>query len=760
MGSNESGSRYCGICGTKLPKEAVRGAVALKLTADDIEHPEDIAAKARLRENRAVLSVMGSFLSDWESETGGAARVRETFPVADDHREVWALYRSCLARLEAGEVELRLREAPEPVHETLKVGEVHYIIITTGLIDRFDEFQIRFILGHEFGHILCEHVPFINMLSWLKRTDQEDIPYKEEALEALVGWSQTADLTADRAGFLCSGGVVKAREAILACGTVAGDQIVENPSLLHRLAELDHFMQDCRGGKLRRRYHPFFNIDIEQLAEARNMGLDAAGHLVIRTTNNLLLRFDQQGNVLFGIMPGPYPQRTRRDDQGGGEGSTPRSKVPDELVRAVIADRSPRHDGRDIAITQDDTKIKTAPKVKSLVEEAKPAPVFKQEEPPKEEAEPVAEESVEVISVQPEPEEEVVPVSEAEPESVLEEVQEALPGPAEDSETDNTAKHEESPLLVVEGKPKEDLDDRQIGTDSGGEFCYAVVDMGNHRLQFFSREGIYLRAFGKNGAAPGQFNSPKKAFLSGTTLFVSDFVNCRIQQLDLYGQVKGMFGAPGSEPGELSFPTGLAVDEDGAILVLDAWNSRVQKFDAEGHYISRFGISGSENGALSTPGDLSLVPGGGVWIADTGNNRLHLFDELGGVSRTCGTFGIEPGCFDAPSGIVCDEQGKLFVADSGNARVQILDSDGMPLMSFGGLGEAPGEMDTPSGLTVDPAGNIVVADTWNNRVQVFDHSGRLITLFGNQGTGPGELEYPNDILIVPLNSIPDPPPEG
>ncbi|MDP7420504.1 MAG: 6-bladed beta-propeller, partial [bacterium] len=64
------------------------------------------------------------------------------------------------------------------------------------------------------------------------------------------------------------------------------------------------------------------------------------------------------------------------------------------------------------------------------------------------------------------------------------------------------------------------------------------------------------------------------------------------------------------------------------------------------------------------------------------------------------------------------------------------------------------------GLTVDPAGNIVVADTWNNRVQVFDHSGRLITLFGNQGTGPGELEYPNDILIVPLNSIPDPPPEG
>ena len=879
LGTNEYGSNYCGTCGTRLPEEPLRGATAFKLSADEVEHPEDIAAKARLRESRAVLSVMGSFLGDWEGDAGGAAAIlRSTLPVTDEHAQLWPLFRSCLARLDVGEVELRLLESSAMHHETVKVAEVHYIIISSALLEVFDEFQIRFVLGHEFGHILCEHVPFLNMFRWLTNTQTDDLTQKDEALDILRGWCQCADLSADRSGFFCAGGVVKAREVILACGGVTGDDLGKNPVLLHRLVELDRFIDDCRGGRLRRRYHPYLNLDMEQLVEARNMGLDAAGHLVIRTANNLLLRVDQHGNVLFGILPGPYPGRKMSPEQH----VTPRGKsrrekkVPDDLVRAVMVDRSPLReeepDDRPEPVVEQGPAVEEEPNVgPDPVREPVPvppitdqpyedheedilvteviagmeesdvrpgaAPGHEYDFEQSEEADLVEELTGDRPQIRQEagPAEEPATAIERAAAADLEDNEPAYPvgGPDRVEEPDGaeapadvpgeaptdareapkdareaqkdageaqkdageaqTDAGDEPESPVVRTWEPEQLESEQptpvsvpatpvsvpatpVGEDtvdpetailSGEEidpvsgeaalstgFCYAVIDMGNHRFQLISRDGTFIRGFGNVGSLPGQFNSPKKACILGDSVFITDFVNCRVQKFNLSGTFLCAFGKPGSEPGELSFPTGLSADSQGNLLVLDAWNKRIQRYDIHGNYLSTFGDGGGpELASLSTPGDMCCAPDGGIWVADTGNNRLQYFDTYGEPSRVVGEFGSDPGCYDAPGGLVCDERGFIYICDTGNSRIQVLDPGGQFVLAFGGLGEEPGKMDTPGGIAVDPDGNIVVADSWNYRIQVFSRDGSLLQAYGTRGVGPGEYEYPHDILIVPANLV-------
>src|SRR4029077_2593543 len=52
-------------------------------------------------------------------------------------------------------------------------------------------------------------------------------------------------------------------------------------------------------------------------------------------------------------------------------------------------------------------------------------------------------------------------------------------------------------------------------------------------------------------------------------------------------------GQPGSKPGQLSAPQGVAVDVAGNVYAFDILSSRVEKFDSEGHFL--FMIGGQVN---------------------------------------------------------------------------------------------------------------------------------------------------------------------
>ncbi len=75
-----------------------------------------------------------------------------------------------------------------------------FILVSAALLEGFDEFELRFVLGHELGHHLFEHhrMPMGFLL-------QGDTPLPTSTALTLFAWSRYAEISADRAGLTCAG---------------------------------------------------------------------------------------------------------------------------------------------------------------------------------------------------------------------------------------------------------------------------------------------------------------------------------------------------------------------------------------------------------------------------------------------------------------------------------------------------------------------------------------------------------------------------
>jgi hypothetical protein len=86
--------------------------------------------------------------------------------------------------------------------------------------------------------------------------------------------------------------------------------------------------------------------------------------------------------------------------------------------------------------------------------------------------------------------------------------------------------------------------------------------------------------WGTPGKEPGQLSYPYDlAFASGPIpyLYVVEYGNCRVQKFTPEGQSLGCWGGPGREPGRLCSPWALVVDSYGRVHVIDSENDRVQR---------------------------------------------------------------------------------------------------------------------------------------------------------------------------------------
>jgi DNA-binding beta-propeller fold protein YncE len=155
---------------------------------------------------------------------------------------------------------------------------------------------------------------------------------------------------------------------------------------------------------------------------------------------------------------------------------------------------------------------------------------------------------------------------------------------------------------------------------------------GNDRVQVFTPEGEFLFAFGSFGPGPGQFNRPQSIAFSGAggdgpvELYIADACNHRIVVVDGNGHVHRSFGHAGVGAGELHYPYGVIVLDDGSILVAEFGNSRLQRFSSDGRSLGLFGRSGAGQGELRYPWGVAVADGE-LFVLDSGNNRVQVVDE-------------------------------------------------------------------------------------------------------------------------------------
>ena len=130
-------------------------------------------------------------------------------------------------------------------------------------------------------------------------------------------------------------------------------------------------------------------------------------------------------------------------------------------------------------------------------------------------------------------------------------------------------------------------------------------------------------------------------------------------------------GKQGFAPGELSTPTGVAIDENtGYIYVTEGFVSRVSVFSETGDFINTFSHQG-----LSAPWGIALHRDY-IYVTDIMSSAVFHFKMERQICHVA-TFGSVKGSSDEqlnqPRGLTVSTDGDVFVADRNNHRIKILD---------------------------------------------------------------------------------------
>jgi DNA-binding beta-propeller fold protein YncE len=143
-----------------------------------------------------------------------------------------------------------------------------------------------------------------------------------------------------------------------------------------------------------------------------------------------------------------------------------------------------------------------------------------------------------------------------------------------------------------------DRDDNVWVSDAQGK------DGKGHTVMKFSPDGKLLMTLGKPGVAgdgPDTFNAPSDVLVAPNgDIFVADGhggdTNARIVKFSRDGKFIKAWGKKGSGQGEFDTPHGLAMDSAGRLFVADRVNSRIQIFDQDGKLLAEWRQFGRPSG--------------------------------------------------------------------------------------------------------------------------------------------------------------------
>ena len=317
------------------------------------------------------------------------------------------------------------------------------------------------------------------------------------------------------------------------------------------------------------------------------------------------------------------------------------------------------------------------------------------------------------------------------------------------------------PLKTSETRFKEPAG---LAIDQRG-FLY-IADRDGHRIQKLTPDGRVVDKWGRQGAAPGEFESPSGVAVDSGRgfVYVPDTGNHRIQKFTRHGDFLLQWGAPGDNQGEFNQPRGAAVDGNGFVYVADTGNNRIQKFTPDGEFVSQWGSFGSAAGQFNAPHDV-LVNGDDVYVADTGNYRVQRFTTGG---QYVGLWGGKKR-FLAPVGLAVGTDNLIYVADKDNpdnplmkftpeGKVIYTDGQGnefsMPMESVpAGDNQDSFEIWSPEqagllhpeAVAIASDGVILMADTGNDRIVRFTESGRKIDAFESDSGSDAMFNAPRVI---------------
>lgn len=201
-----------------------------------------------------------------------------------------------------------------------------------------------------------------------------------------------------------------------------------------------------------------------------------------------------------------------------------------------------------------------------------------------------------------------------------------------------------------------------------------------------------------------------------TLFFVTDerdHVVVEIEKLDPSSPWRTL--VPTWPTGSLFQPAGMALADDGRLIIVDRGHHRLVVFSADRLTASVLAPDGDPIGSLWEPTGIAVGADGSIFVADTGNHRLVRCESMDAPAWSAfGTAGAGFGQFVAPTGVATDSSGRIVIADPGAGRVVRIDA-------MGGSGwlelslPASTAVARPYGVTAGLCG-ILIADPGTSRV--------------------------------------------
>lgn len=275
-------------------------------------------------------------------------------------------------------------------------------------------------------------------------------------------------------------------------------------------------------------------------------------------------------------------------------------------------------------------------------------------------------------------------------------------------------------------------------------------------------------------------------------VFITERTRHRIRKLAPDGTITTFAGTGRSEfagdggpaaQASLSFPTAMAFDTAGNLLVADSGNHRIRRITPAGQ-VSTFAGNGSAASAgdggqataasLNNPWAVAVDASGNVYVGEYSGHRVRRIAVDGTISTVAGT-GIAsrtgdggPGTsatLNMPASLAVGSTGELFIADSGNHVVRKLEVGGniSTVMGTGAQGCGTSgnplaiSMLAPHGLDVDASGKLFVSEACGRIISLTQggivdlHIGFDTNTWGPYGDGgpasQGSANFPNGLDV-------------
>lgn len=194
-----------------------------------------------------------------------------------------------------------------------------------------------------------------------------------------------------------------------------------------------------------------------------------------------------------------------------------------------------------------------------------------------------------------------------------------------------------------------------------------VTDISRHLVMKFDPDGKLLLTLGQKGKAgdgPDHFNKPTDVTVAPTgEFYVADgYGNSRVVKFSKDGKYLKEWGRKGTGTGEFNTPHAILLDAKGRVIVGDRENNRVQVFDADGKFLTQWKDSGAPFGLFLADGRVLLADGRAHWV--------KVLDLEGKTLGRWGEKGTKPGQFTLPHALCVDSQGAVYVTEIEGKRIQ------------------------------------------------------------------------------------------